>query len=73
MQTTNKYYVESTPNLITCKCGSTNWELERSFQFANFWEKEYDKEKGFTEREPGFISKTVKLKCVSCSKYLGEE
>lgn len=58
-------------DLITCECGSKEFQLREVVQISKFWLNEYTVTYGF-ERKPNFAKSVLKLQCNKCGKYYGE-
>lgn len=58
-------------DLITCECGSKEFQIVEVIQISKFWRQEYSVVYGF-ERKPNFVKSALKLKCEKCGKYYGE-
>jgi uncharacterized Zn finger protein len=64
---------KSNIKLIECEsCGHSAFELIRIVEVTQFFEREYKKEEGFTERIPNFFSERYKLRCANCGVLFKE-
>lgn len=55
--------------LLQCECGCAKFEVVKEVSVTKFFDGEYKKGEGFTERIPTFFTECLKLRCINCSKF----